>query len=72
MKQIDKLYKKEFRKHKEKKSYVVSRNFNGGGKSKTPRGVKMVDKRLKKDQRSQLIKKKKGSVGKKKGKGGKR
>ena len=36
---------------KEDKKYVVSRNFNSAGSAKVTRGVKMVDKRLKKDLR---------------------
>lgn len=69
MKQIQKLYKKEKAKHKEEKRYVVSRNFNNVGSSKTPRGTKAVDKRMKKDRRAQKAKAKRD---KKKGGGGRR
>ena len=61
---------------KEEKSYVVSRNFNSkGGKMKTSRNVKLVDKRMKKDARQKKAKEKggkgKGSKGKGKGSIGK-
>lgn len=52
MRQIQKLYKKEKAKNKEEKSYVVSRNFNNVGGGKTPRNVKAVDRRMKKDRRA--------------------
>jgi len=50
---------------------VVNRNFKGAGKSKVPRGVKMVDSRLKKDVRAQKViaKKNKGRGISKKSKG---
>lgn len=59
MKQIQKLYRKEKDKHKEEKSYIVNRSFNNSGGKKTGRGVKVVDKRLRKDQRNDKIKMKK-------------
>jgi hypothetical protein len=43
------MYGKEKKKMKEEKTYVVSKNFNQGGKSKVPRNMKVVDKRMKKD-----------------------
>ena len=52
MRQIEKLYKKEkYKQDKdEEKKYVVNKSFNHHtGKTKTPRGVKMVDGRMKKD-----------------------
>lgn len=49
MRQIQKMYGKEKKKMKEEKTYVVSKNFNQGGKSKVPRNMKVVDKRMKKD-----------------------
>jgi AdoMet-dependent rRNA methyltransferase SPB1 len=51
MKQIQRLYKKEKSRHKEEKIYVVSRNFNNVGGKSTPRNVKAVDARMKKDKR---------------------
>ena len=36
----------------EEKRYVVSRNFNNTGNSKTPRGTEAVDRRMKKDKRA--------------------
>jgi AdoMet-dependent rRNA methyltransferase SPB1 len=60
MKQIQRLYKKEKAKHKEEKKYVVSRNFNNVGNSKTPRGTKAVDKRMKKDKRMEKARAKRG------------
>ena len=56
MKQIQKLYKKEKSKQKEEKNYVVSRNFNNVGGSKTPRNTKAVDRRMKKDSRAKKAK----------------
>ena len=64
MRQIQKLYKKEQDKHKEEKRYVVSRNFNNTGSNKTPRGVKAVDRRMKKDKK---IKKQREKKNKKNG-----
>lgn len=49
--EIEKLYKKEKNKMKEEKTYIVNRNFNNAGSQKVGRGVKLVDKRLKKDLR---------------------
>ena len=76
MRQIEKLYNKEKSKHKEEKSYVVNRSFNGmKGKYSAPRNVKLVDSRMKKDlkkDRARARKEKhKGKGGKKGGKGGK-
>ena len=59
MKQIQKMYKKEKAKHQEEKRYVVSRNFNNVGSHKTPRNVKAVDRRMKKDKRATKAKAKK-------------
>jgi AdoMet-dependent rRNA methyltransferase SPB1 len=51
IKQIERLYKKELSRNKEKKKYVVSRSFKVKG-GKNSRNVKHVDKRLKKDKRA--------------------
>ena len=59
MKQIQKMYRKEKEKHKEEKSYVVNRSFNTAMGAKTRRGVKMVDKRMRKDQRNEKFRAKK-------------
>jgi len=56
MRQIQKMYKKEKAKHKESKQYVVSRNFSNVGGQKPGRGVKAVDKRMKKDKRAMKAK----------------
>jgi len=52
VKQIEKLYRKEINKTKEKKKYVVARS-NRRNMGKNSRNVKFVDKRLKKDTRAQ-------------------
>ena len=49
MKQIQKMYSKEKKKHEEEKSYVVNRAFNASKGAKVARNVKLVDGRLKKD-----------------------
>lgn len=67
MRQIQKMYTKEKKKHKEEKSYVVNRAFNSSMGKKAGRNVKMVDKRLRADTRKQkIMKKKKGGSGKRK------
>jgi AdoMet-dependent rRNA methyltransferase SPB1 len=66
MKQIQKLYAKEKAKHKETKTYVVSRNFNSPQGNKFGRNTKVVDPRLRKDQRNKKFSARKG--GHKKGK----
>lgn len=60
IKQLHKLYKKEVNKHKPEKKYIVSRNFHKDRKTlrKGGRNVRYVDKRLKKDKRAMLRKKK--------------
>lgn len=65
MKQIQKMYRKEKEKHKEEKTYIVNRSFSNSGGKKTGRGVKVVDARLRKDQRNDKFKakKNKGSRG---------
>jgi AdoMet-dependent rRNA methyltransferase SPB1 len=71
MRQIEKLYNKEKSKHKEEKSYVVNRSFNGmKGKYSAPRNVKLVDSRMKKDLKKDRARAKKEKH-KGKGKGGK-
>jgi len=53
MRQIHNIYKKELveaNKEKDKK-YVVSRKFKSAG-NKTPKGVKFVDSRMKKEKRA--------------------
>ena len=52
MKQIQRLYAKEKAKHKENKTYVVSRNFISPQGAGFARGTKVVDPRLKKDNRN--------------------
>ena len=52
MKQIMRMYSKEKEKQKEEKKYVVNRSFNAAKGGKTPRNVKMVDSRMKKDLRN--------------------
>lgn len=59
MRQIQKLYKKEKAKQKEDKQYVVSKNFSNVGKSKIPRHMKVVDKRMRKDLKHNKAKAKK-------------
>lgn len=52
-----KMYTKEKKKATEEKAYVVTRNFQSGKPGgKTPRNVKMVDRRMKKDQRNAKFK----------------
>jgi AdoMet-dependent rRNA methyltransferase SPB1 len=51
IKQIERLYKKELSKNKEKKKYVVSRSSRVKA-GKNSRNIKHVDKRLKKDKRA--------------------
>ena len=63
MKQIQKMYRKEKEKHKEEKSYIVNRSFSSMAGKKTGRGMKAVDKRLRKDQRNDKVKGKKGKRG---------
>lgn len=59
VKQIEKLYKRELARNKEKKKYIVSRSFtNNSGRDR--RGVKHVDRRLKKDKRAEKAREKKG------------
>ena len=69
IKQIEKLYRKELRKGKEEKKYIVSRSQSKLGKS--GRNVKFVDKRLKKDKRALKRIEKRGG-GKKRSGGGKK
>lgn len=65
MRQIQKMYKKEKDKHKEEKTYIVNRSFNNSGGKKTGRGIKVVDARLRKDERNnkRLAKKNKNGKG---------
>ena len=57
VKQIEKLYKKELSKGKERKKYIISRaNRNNVGKDS--RFVKHVDRRLKKDKRALKVREK--------------
>lgn len=58
IKQIEKLYKKEFRKNKENKQYIFSRSSKKIGNIRS-RKVKFVDRRLKKDKRAQKLRLKK-------------
>jgi len=51
LKQIQKLYKREMYRSKEKKKYVVARSFKVDNRKNT-RNIKHVDKRMKKDKRA--------------------
>jgi AdoMet-dependent rRNA methyltransferase SPB1 len=64
MRQIKKLYSKEKAKHKEEKSYVVNRTSSSTMNMKAGRNVKMVDARMRADNRNKKMKKKsKGGQG---------
>lgn len=64
MRQIKQLYNKEKEKHKEEKSYVVNRTHSTAMGKKAGRNVKMVDARLRADNRNKKMKKKsKGGKG---------
>lgn len=60
MRQIQKLYKKEQKKNTEEKKYVVNRSFNSIQGKKTGRGTKVVDSRMKKDNRNLKARARKG------------
>lgn len=64
MKQIQRLYSKEKAKHKETKTYVVSRNFKSPQGAGGGRNVKIVDPRMKKDMRNNKFNKKEARGGK--------
>ena len=51
VRQIEKLYKREINKSKDKKKYVISRSWSNN-RGKDTRNVKHVDRRLKKDKRA--------------------
>ena len=51
VKQIEKLYKREINKSKEKKKYIISRFWNNN-KGKDSRNVRHVDRRMKKEKRA--------------------
>ena len=51
VKQIEKLYKREINKSKEKKKYIISRAWTNN-KGKDSRNVRHVDRRMKKDKRA--------------------
>jgi AdoMet-dependent rRNA methyltransferase SPB1 len=53
VKQIEKLYRKELSKGKEKKKYIISRAHTGNNRGKDGRNIKHVDRRLKKDKRAE-------------------
>jgi len=59
------MYRKEKDKHKETKSYVVSRSFSSSGPKKGGRLVKNVDARMRKDQRNDKYRGKKAGKNKK-------
>ena len=59
------MYRKEKDKHKESKSYVVSRSFSSSGPKKGGRLVKNVDARMRKDQRNDKFRGKKAGKNKK-------
>jgi AdoMet-dependent rRNA methyltransferase SPB1 len=66
MRQIQKLYRNEKKKHKESTTYTVNKNFKqSSGTLKAGRNVKFVDSRMKKDLKRQKHKAKK--AGKSKG-----
>jgi hypothetical protein len=65
------MYSKEKAKHKEEKTYVVSRTFNSVQGRKSGRNTKMVDGRLKKDMWKEKTAKKGNKGTSKGGKGGK-
>jgi len=69
MRQIQKMYSKEKSKHKEEKNYVVNRAFSSTMGKKSGRNVKMVDARMRKDQRNEKFRAKKGKGGRSKSKG---
>ena len=48
---------------KEEKKYMVSKNFSHIGKSKVPRHIKVVDRRMKKDLKIQKARAKKAKKG---------
>ena len=51
VKQIEKLYKREINRNKEKKKYIISRSWKNN-KGKDGRNIRHVDRRLKKDKRA--------------------
>ena len=51
VKQIEKLYKREINKSKDKKRYIISRSWSNN-KGKDNRNVRHVDRRMKKDKRA--------------------
>ena len=51
VKQIEKLYKREINRSKDKKKYIISRSWSNN-KGKDGRNVRHVDRRLKKDKRA--------------------
>ena len=51
VKQIEKLYKREINKSKEKKKYIISRSWSNN-KGKDSRNIRHVDRRMKKDKRA--------------------
>jgi len=52
MRQIQKMYTKEKKKHKEEKEYIVNKKFNSSMNRGGGRNVKVVDRRLKADVRN--------------------
>ena len=51
VKQIEKLYKREINRSKEKKKYIISRSWKNN-KGKDSRNIRHVDRRMKKDKRA--------------------
>ena len=51
VKQIEKLYKREINRNKDKKKYIISRSWSNN-KGKDNRNIRHVDRRLKKDKRA--------------------
>ena len=63
------MYRKEKEKHKEEKKYIVNRSFSTVMGAKQGRGIKMVDRRMRKDQRNEKFRaKKKGGSSRSKSK----
>jgi len=58
--EVEKLYKKKLEPKKKKKTLVIGRKFEAGSSGKKGHGIKMVDKRLKKDARAEKAAAKKG------------
>ena len=58
--EVEKLYKKKLEPKNKKKTLVIGRKFEAGSSGKKGYGIKMVDRRLKKDARAEKAAAKKG------------